>query len=58
MEFANFYDVNKWLTLDADFAWSHTRFRDDAPDGDHIPGSLETVVAAGVSVHDSGAAFR
>jgi outer membrane receptor protein involved in Fe transport len=52
VEFANFYDVNKWLTLDADFAWSHTRFRDEAPEGDHIPGSLETVVAAGISVHD------
>ena len=52
VEFANFYEPVKWLTLDADFAWSHTRFRDDAPEGNHIPGSLETVVAAGVSVHD------
>ena len=33
-------------------AFSHTRFRDHAPEGDHIPGSLETVVAAGVSLHD------
>ena len=52
VEFANFYDVNKWLTLDADFAWSHTRFRDEAPEGSYIPGSVETVVAAGLSVHD------
>jgi len=52
VEFANFYEPTKWLTLDADFAWSHTRFRDRAPEGNHIPGSLETVVAAGVSVQD------
>ena len=58
VEFANYYDVTPWLTLDADFAWSHTRFRDSAPEGRHIPGSLETVVAAGVSVHDIwGGAF-
>lgn len=57
VEFANFYNVNKWLTLDADFAWSHTRFRDDAPEGNYIPGSLETVVAAGISVHDIWGGF-
>ena len=58
VEFANYYDVTPWLTLDADFAWSHTRFRDSAPEGRHIPGSVETVVAAGVSVHDFwGGAF-
>jgi outer membrane receptor protein involved in Fe transport len=58
VELANFYNVTPWLTLDADFAWSHTRFRDSAPEGWHIPGSVETVVAAGVSVQDFwGGAF-
>ena len=58
VEFANFYDVNKWLTLDADIAWSHSRFREQAPEGQFIPGSVQTVVAAGVAVHDFwGGAF-
>jgi outer membrane receptor protein involved in Fe transport len=57
VEFANFYHVNEWLTLDADLAWSHTRFRDYAPEGDYIPGSVETVVAAGISVHDIWGGF-
>ena len=52
VEFANFYEPTKWLTLDADFAWSHTRFREDAPEGNYVPGSIETVIAAGASVHD------
>lgn len=52
VEWANFYEPTPWLTLDADVAWSQARFRDDAPEGRHIPGSIETVVSAGVSVHD------
>lgn len=52
VEFANFYDVNPWLTLDADFAWSHARFRDSDPVGNYIPESVETVIAAGITVHD------
>jgi len=57
VEFANYYNVTRCLTLDADIAWSQSRFQDDAPEGDHIPGSLETVVAAGASVHDLGGCF-
>ena len=52
VELANFYSPLDWLTLDVDYAWSHTRFRDDEPEGDHVPGSIENVVAAGVTVHD------
>ena len=52
VEFANYYEPTKWLTLDFDLAFSHTRFREKAPEGDYIPGSLETVCAAGVSMHD------
>ena len=59
IEFANYYTPNKWLTLDADFSWSHSRFRTEDydpitgnPIGRQIPGSIETVLAAGVSVHD------
>lgn len=49
---ANFYTPTKWLTADADFAWSDARFCDDGPVGNHIPGSIEGVVDARVAVHD------
>jgi outer membrane receptor protein involved in Fe transport len=54
---ANYYNPTKWLTLDADFSVSHARFRDNDPAGGHIPGAIETVLAAGVSVHDLGGFF-
>ena len=54
IEWANLLRADEWLTLDADFALSHARFRDDAPEGQRIPGSVETVISAGVSVHDLG----
>jgi hypothetical protein len=57
VEFANFYTPAEWLTLDADFSWSHARFRDADPAGDYIPGSPEWVIAAGASVHDLGRFF-
>ena len=52
MEWANYYSPTPWLTIDADFAWSHSRFSETAPEGQRIPGSVETVVAAGVTLHD------
>jgi len=52
LEFANYYSPTKWLTLDADFSFSKSRFNDSAPEGDYIPGSVETVIAAGATVHD------
>ncbi|HXG49606.1 MAG TPA: TonB-dependent receptor, partial [Methylomirabilota bacterium] len=33
VEFANYYTPTDWLTLDADFSFSHARFRDDDPAG-------------------------
>lgn len=55
VEWANFYNVSKNLTLDADFSFSHAAFRDNDPAGDHIPGSIESVIAAGITYrHDSG----
>ncbi len=49
VEWANYYHLAKDLTLDFDVSFSHAEFRDDAPEGDHIPGSIESVVAAGLS---------
>ncbi len=58
IEWANYYNVTPWLTIDADFAWSHARFEGLAPEGQRIPGSVETVVAAGLSLHDMPGMFR
>jgi hypothetical protein len=59
VEFANYYTPTDWLTFDADFSFSKSRFRDNEidaesglPVGKHIPGSVETVIAAGATVHD------
>jgi hypothetical protein len=52
VEIANYYRPTEWLTFDADASLSHARFRDDDPAGDYIPGSIESVVAAGATVHD------
>ena len=46
VELTNYYNPTPWLTFDVDYSWSHARFRDDEPEGDHIPGSVENVVAA------------
>ena len=49
VELANYYEFAKHLTLDADLSFSHAEFRDHAPEGNRIPGSVESVVAAGIS---------
>jgi hypothetical protein len=55
VEWANYYVVNRHWTLDADFAFSHAEFRDHAPEGNHIPGAIQSVIAAGVAYHaDNG----
>ncbi len=57
VEWANFYTLAKDLTLDADFSFSHAEFRDNDPAGDHIPGSIESVIAAGISYHPAKGLF-
>ncbi len=52
IEIANYYSPTDWLTFDLDFSYSKARFRGDAPEGNFIPGSIETVIAAGATVHD------
>jgi outer membrane receptor protein involved in Fe transport len=42
-----------WI-VDADFAWSEPRFRDDDPAGDRIPGAVERVASIGVTYDADG----
>jgi carboxypeptidase family protein/TonB-dependent receptor-like protein len=53
-EWSNVFTAKPWLTLDADLAYSRTRFRDQDPAGDRIPGAVEGVASAGVTVDDRG----
>jgi outer membrane receptor protein involved in Fe transport len=50
VEFANYYRPARWLTLDADLAWSVGRFADDDPAGREIPGAVRTVAAGGITI--------
>ncbi|WP_323494289.1 hypothetical protein, partial [Sphingomonas sp. 10B4] len=40
---SNYYKPFHWLTVDADIAYAHARFRDYDPVGQHIPGAVEGV---------------
>jgi outer membrane cobalamin receptor len=53
-EFNNYYKANRWLTLDADFAYSRARFRDPGGEGYFIPGSVEGVASIAAIVDDGG----
>ena len=49
-EFANCYSPKPWLIVDGDLSWSSAAFTNDEPAGDHIPGAVQTVVSAGVTL--------
>jgi hypothetical protein len=57
IELTNRYQATGWLALDADLAVSRARFTDSDPAGNHIPGSVGTVVAAGATVDGLGPWF-
>jgi len=46
LEFNNYLTLNDIWTLEADFAWTDSSFSDNAPEGDHLPGAIESVVSA------------
>jgi hypothetical protein len=53
LEFTNYYQPVHWLTLDADFSFSHSRFRNTvAGEGNYVPNAVETVIATGATFHD------
>jgi hypothetical protein len=57
VELANYWRATDWLTLDCDFTWTDTEFKDSDPVGDDIPGAVETTVAAGASVDFTNGLF-
>ena len=44
----------RWLLFDLDGAWSSARFTDPDPVGNRIPGSIESMVSAGATIHALG----
>jgi outer membrane receptor protein involved in Fe transport len=54
IEWTNHYNPYSWLLVDLDLSVSRTRFTDEDPAGDYVPGSLEKVVSFGVTVDSFG----
>lgn len=54
IELANFWQPTDHVRFDLDAAYTRARFRDTAPEGDRIPGAIEGVVSAGVTIDDVG----
>jgi outer membrane receptor protein involved in Fe transport len=57
VEWDTYFSPRPWLTIDADLAWSRSRFSDDDPAGALIPGSVERVASAGLTLDDGRLMF-
>jgi hypothetical protein len=58
VEFANWWTPTRWLTVDADYAWSHARYSDHEPDGPFVPEALVDTFDGGLALHDLAGAWR
>ena len=54
VEWTNFVTLSRKLAFDADIAWSHARFRDQAVEGNHIPGAMTATANVGISLSRLG----
>jgi outer membrane receptor protein involved in Fe transport len=55
IEVSAIWNPLEWLIVDADLAWSRSRFSNFDPVGDRIPGAVESVASVGVAIdHPSG----
>ncbi len=58
IEWTNYYTPTKWLSLDADFSFSHTEFREtvegEGVQGRHIPGAIDSVISTGIAFQQPG----
>jgi hypothetical protein len=57
LEWTNYWRLRPWLTADGDLAFSRARFRDEDPAGAFIPGALDNVISAGLTVEPERRAF-
>jgi hypothetical protein len=56
-EWTNYARLNPWMTAEFDLSLSNARFTDDDPAGDYIPGALDRVISAGITVEPSRTVF-
>ena len=54
LEFDNYYNVSKWLSIDADIAYARARFRDAGGTGQYIEGAVEGVASLAVIIDSGG----
>ncbi len=54
IEFNNYWKANRWLTIDADFAYARARFRDPGGDGRYIEGAVEGVASVSMIIDGGG----
>lgn len=57
IEWTNYARLAPWLTLDADLAFTRARFADEDRAGDRIPGALDRVISAGVTIEPHASLF-
>ena len=57
VEWSTFAVLGPWVTVDADLAWSQSRFTDGDPAGDRVPGAAERVAALGLSTNAAHRVF-
>ena len=57
IEWTNYARLANWLTLDADLAFTRAKFIDDDPAGTRIPGALDRVISAGVTIEPQKQVF-
>ncbi len=49
VEVAAYWRPTDWLAVDAEYAWSHARFRDLPSSENHIPNAVEHMASAGIT---------
>ena len=57
VEWTNYARLTPWMTVDGDLSFSRARFTEPDPAGDFIPGALDRVISAGLSVEPKRAVF-
>jgi hypothetical protein len=57
IEWTNYARLKPWLTVDADLAFTRARFTDNDPAGTRIPGALDRVISAGVTLEPEQPVF-
>jgi outer membrane receptor protein involved in Fe transport len=57
VEVTTYYRLTDQWTADIEYAYTDAKFTDYAPEGDHIPGSIEHVLQTGISADFAGGWF-